>query len=164
MSWFTPILLTPEGQRATTWLATTVSAAGYGAPTGASRASAGLGSAHAGSQWAWAVAPVRPAARPAEPTTARAPHPGASLRAPVELLSQMADAASALGRSESDVWVEAAREWLRRRAISPVTPPAAPAQSAEPRRIARVWDDIDALLTELRAPVPSCDHQGVPAA
>lgn len=164
MSWFTPILLIHDDRNATAQRAADVSGVGYSASTRAASTTR-LGSACASGQWAWADAPARPAAQTAAVSSvARAPHAGASLRAPVELLSQMAEAARMLGRSESDIWVEAAREWLRRREIVPVAPPAAPAHCAEPRRIARVWDDIDALLTELRAPVGSCEQEGVPAA
>ena len=159
MSWFTPILLTHDDRNTSAQLsADTMRWAGA---TAGAAPSAGLGSARTSGQWAWADAPARPAAaaRPAAPA-----REGASLRAPVELLGQMAEAARALGRSESDVWVEAAREWLRRRELAPVTPPAAPAQSATPHRIARVWDDIDALLIELRAPAAAREQEGAPAA
>ncbi|HZC06129.1 MAG TPA: hypothetical protein VE338_10840, partial [Ktedonobacterales bacterium] len=129
-----------------------------------------LGSALAASQWAWASDPTR-----ATPTTAQASaapravraSSGACLRAPVDLLTQMSDVARALGRSESEVWVEAAREYLRRRDGESGAPPVTPAQSAGPvsrsRRATRMWDDIDALLTELRAPSAS-EREGAPAA
>ena len=159
MSWFTPILLTHDDWSVTAQRVADGRGAGYGAPVVATPAR-GLGSARAGGSWTWADAPARSGAKTAAPVVEHAARAGASLRAPVELLGQMAEAARALGRSESDVWVEAAREWLRRRELTPVTPPAAPAHSAEPRRVARVWDDIDALLVELRAPVASCEHQG----
>ena len=128
--------------------------------------SGGLGSARAGSQWAWADAPARPAATPA-PTLApaRETGEGSCVRAPVDVLRRMSAAAQAQGRSESDVWVEAAREWLRRREVAPTPPPpAASATSVPSRRIARIWDDIDALLVELRAPLTANDHDDAPAA
>lgn len=156
MSWFTPILLTHDER-----------SAGLRTPRSnhvVIEAANGLGSARASSQWAWSSTPAQPAT--ATSATARRPaREGASLRVPMELLSQMSEAARALGRSESEVWVEAAREWLRRRETEPSTPPAAPARGVATRRPVRVWDDIDALLIELRAPTITLPEQeGVPAA
>jgi hypothetical protein len=56
------------------------------------------------------------------------------------------------GKSESEVWAEAASAWLQRRERDddfPPTPPAA-AQSC-PRRERTAWVAIDALLLDLRA-------------
>ncbi|HEY7849932.1 MAG TPA: hypothetical protein VIC27_07685 [Ktedonobacterales bacterium] len=183
MSWFTPILMTVDQHSVgasspyateSFFAATTSAAVGRGA---------GLGSARASGQWAWSAEPVRltpPAqmatqaattASGASVTRGAAAREGACLRAPVALLSQMSEAARALGRSESEVWVEAARAWLRKREGEPGAPPAAAAPTAvepvsAPRRIARLWDDIDALLFELRAPALAVAHEceGVPAA
>ncbi len=160
MSWFTPIVLTHDERS----VSAPVAAKSFGVA-----ARGGLGSASAGSQWMWSEAH---AARPAPAPTSRAIHTASRdvscVRAPVELLCRMSEVARAQGRSESEVWVEAAREWLRRREIEPVTPPAPPAtassRSATPRRPSRVWDDIDALLIELRMPPTHAESEGAPAA
>lgn len=192
MSWFTPILLTinerssgacaPRAAEVTSAAASAERTAQTGAQRVAGR-DAGLGSARAAAEWAWSAAPAQlptPAtysARAATIHTVSAAQ-GTCLRAPVEVLRQMSDAAYGLGRSESEVWVEAAREWLRRREGEPGAPPAAAApivasigasigaSSVAPRRITRLWDDIDALLIELRAPASAPEHacDGAPAA
>ena len=73
-------------------------------------AAGGLGSAVAG-PWSWDNAPANTV--DSVPPAPRQPA-GVRLTAPAGTLRRMADAAHALGRSESDVWVEAAREWLQR--------------------------------------------------
>ncbi len=136
----------------------------------------GLGSARTTGQWTWATSVTserpRSAASPslsqAAVVRSVAAAEGACVRAPMELLGQMAAAARALGRSESDVWVEAAREWLRRREGEPGAPPAAAALGvspvSQPRRRDRIWDDIDTLLIELRTPVAISGGEGMSAA
>ena len=81
------------------------------------------------------------------------------LSVPREALRRMAQAAQATNRSESEIWAEAAREWLARRVRSVEDgtdnepPPAAPAAASLPLRPrVRSWKAIDALLVELRAP------------
>lgn len=154
MSWSTPILLTRDDRSVAAQLLTDVTGRRV------SGVAAGLGSARASGEWAWAETPARLALAP-QRVAAR----GSCVRAPAEVLARMSAAAAAQGRSESDVWVEAAREWLRRREIAPVAPPTAstPPVSAS-RRVARVWDAIDALLVELRAPADAPDHGDAPAA
>lgn len=161
MSWFTPILLTHDERSVSAQLLTDTHAF-TGAALAASPAVAGLGSARAGNEWAWSNAPARPAASPAP---AYVTHEGSCVRAPVDVLRRMSAAAQAQGRSESDVWVEAAREWLRRREVAPAPPPpAASAPSVVSRRVSRVWDDIDAVLMALRAPIAAHDHDDASAA
>ncbi len=160
MTWFIPIAVMYDEQSGATQRG--IESFGW-----RSAGNEGLGSAQVAGQWAWANhSPQRPSVQgngAAVPRRLPAPA-GARLRAPVELLSQMAEAARAQGRSESEVWVEAAREWLTPRESAPAAPPAAPATVARPRRVARAWDDIDALLVELRAPAPAHDCEGAPAA
>ncbi|HEX9038430.1 MAG TPA: hypothetical protein VF808_15715 [Ktedonobacterales bacterium] len=68
----------------------------------------------------------------------------------------MSAAAHALGRAESDVWVEAAREWLLRH--EPHTPAHAQtlvidlsaAGEVSSARRSRVWREIDGVLDRLR--------------
>lgn len=160
MTWFSPILMN------TTW-ATDERGARSGEPQ-----SAGIGSAWASGAWAWAGSSAQvtqPVA--AAPKRAVAAQPGARLRAPVELLTRMSEAAQARGLSESDVWVEAAREWLRRREgeagaapVAPVAPAQAEPSVAPIRRSARRWDEIDALLIELRHAAVARTCEGAPAA
>lgn len=171
MSWFSPLLLTYDDRNPHASYAASSFGGGMRLAPGA-----GLGSAQASAQWAWSDTPARaqPDAAPARvaerQAKRQAEREGACLRAPVEVLSRMSEAARALGRSESDIWVEAARDWLRRHEIEPMTLPSAPApalgapQSAASRRMARMWDDIDTLLGELRAPMAQHSHEGAPAA
>ncbi len=159
MSWLSPILLTRDDHGASLSTATALAPV---APTRAAQTT-GLGSASAGSAWAWSSAPA-PAATEAAlqygAPTARAvsaqPRGASAVRAPIELLTRMSEAARAQGRSESDVWVEAAREWLRRRDGVETPPSAAPAYAAAPAspapRMTRVWGEIDAVLQALRTP------------
>lgn len=181
MSWFSPILLTANERSSGAWPSraaerddtdTLAGAAAARARREAGR-DARLGSAWASDQWAWSAEPAQtPPATSARPVAHHDAPQGASLRAPVEVLRQMSDAARGLGRSESEVWVEAARDWLRRREGEPGAPPVAAAPevaarpAATPRRIARLWDDIDALLIELRAPAGASaqEREGAPAA
>jgi hypothetical protein len=55
------------------------------------------------------------------------------------------------GKSESEVWAEAARAWLQRRSFDDDFPPTPPA-AAQPclRRTRTAWVAIDALLVDLR--------------
>lgn len=158
MTWFSPMLMN------TTWAADE-----RGARPGQPH-NVGIGSAWASGAWAWAGSAAQPASATLRraATTAQA---GANLRAPVDLLARMSEVAQACGRSESDVWAEAAREWLRRRegeaGAAPVAP-IAPAQAEWPvaptRRSARRWDEIDALLIELRGAAAARQREGAPAA
>ncbi len=70
-----------------------------------------------------------------------------------ELRAEMAEMARVMGRSEDDIWAEAAREWLMRRLRNdgppPTTPAAAPVPCARP---SRMWNEIDEMLAELRHP------------
>ncbi len=119
-------------------------------PTQPARA---LGSATADARWRWAS----PEAGNVTPITAErgsgdevaATHLGVAR----ELRAEMAEMARVMGRSEDDIWAEAAREWLMRRLRNdgppPTTPAAAPVPGARP---SRMWNEIDAMLAELRHP------------
>lgn len=169
MTWYSPIFFSTDEYRA---------ARGIGGIGGVetARARANLGSARASGQWTWTTTTPPERARSAStPSLAQATamRPGAAsegacVRAPAELLGQMSAAARAMGRSESEVWVEAAREWLRKREGEPGAPPAAAAPSVravgQPRRRDRIWDDIDALLIGLRAPATGSEREGASAA
>lgn len=61
--------------------------------------------------------------------------------------------AHVLGRSEDDIWDEAAREWLLRRMRNDEPPPTTPAAAPVPNvRTRRMWNEIDAMLADLRHP------------
>ncbi len=108
-----------------------------------------------------------PAARSAAPiaimeTTSERAHAIVEGAAP-GLAQTIAEAAQLLGRDESVIWAEAAREWLSHHlglvAIGPDDahddpPPTAPAAAVAvmTRRTNRCWSAIDALLADLRAP------------
>jgi hypothetical protein len=71
----------------------------------------------------------------------------------------MAAAAQALECDESDIWVEAAREWLERHSPSAAgTPVTFGARQEELRRVenpvtarrSHLWRDIDSVLDSLR--------------
>jgi hypothetical protein len=64
----------------------------------------------------------------------------------------MALAARMAGKSEDEVWAEAARAWLQRRECDDDFPPTPPAAAQPcPRRERTAWVAIDALLVDLRA-------------
>lgn len=117
---------------------------------GGSERRSGLGAAHAGTVWRWAPS----GARASEVHRATAIGAGAiPISIPVRLVGAMRAAAHASGRSESEVWAEAAHEWLRQRQHDdgddgPLPPPAA-AALAVPHRV-RSWSAVDAVLTDLR--------------
>jgi hypothetical protein len=118
-------------------------------------AAGGLGSAIARG-WSWDTERSTPGHNlPSQPSITMTPA-GVSLRAPRQILARMAWAADALGRSESDIWVEAAREWLARHESDGSTGgssrPTAASYSVTSQRArrSRVWRDIDSVLDRLR--------------
>ena len=148
MTWFSPSALMVDDP---------FTAAGPGSRgTQHNRRVSRLGSAIAG-PWLWGSARSQRRA-PATPAQPLAPE-AVRLRAPRDVLQRMAGAADALGRDESEVWVEAAREWLMRHVAEPSSggQPAMSAPLAASRasqsQVARrslVWRDIDHLLARLR--------------
>lgn len=192
MSWVSLASLTPDRLPATTRLPADllaararrtlveVSASNGGISRGGDRG-ASLGAARAGALWTWAAPTLGPAPRGAasDQRLAAAPRAGAGatpmakprtveqpapLSVPETVVRAMREAARAAGRTESEVWAEAARSWLReqRRDDGPQPPTPAAAALAVPRR-ARNWSTIDAVLADLRQPqrIPS---PGEPAA
>jgi hypothetical protein len=122
---------------------------------------AGLGSARASERWGWAggdgsaprTGTDRLALQPLPPRTPTAYDASASVvRIPAEIVRAMAQAARNSGRSERELWAEAAREWLYSRSHGDEPPPATPAALtvAGP---ARSWDEIDGLMERLRLSV-----------
>lgn len=144
MTWFSPVASAVE------YPFSDFTSSDWTLRPGASR----LGSAVAGS-WSWVGSQAG-----SVPSGAHRPEPGIAegvrLSAPPEILRRMAKAARALGRSESDIWVEAAREWLLRH--EPENPTGSRAMSGARdemvatryTRRARIWRDIDDVLDTLR--------------
>jgi hypothetical protein len=121
------------------------------------RAPGGLGSAVAGA-WSWSPERTASLTQPRQNRRFTSAN-GARLHAPADILQRMAAAAQALGCDESDIWVEAAREWLSRHAPSAAgAPVTSGARQEEPRcmdnpvsaRRSRLWCDIDSVLDSLR--------------
>ena len=111
---------------------------------------AGLGTARAGIAWRWAPPAGNVGAHRGRETRGSLTE-NMPVSIPAGVLRAMREAAHASGRSESAVWAEAAREWLRLRQHDdgPPSPPAA--ALAVPRRT-RSWHSIDAVLADLRQP------------
>jgi hypothetical protein len=81
-----------------------------------------------------------------------APVAPAHVRIPADLVRRMSLEAHLSSKSESEVWAEAARAWLQRRACDDDFPPTPPAAAQPcPRRERTAWVAIDALLVDLRA-------------
>jgi len=139
--------------------ATTPSAARFATPS----VPLALGSAQAADRWSWADPSSAPSGRTGSLERERiklAAEEQRRVHITRDLLRLMADAAYARGRSEDDIWNEAAREWLLRHAPNDEPPPTAPAAAPIPRpRPARAWETIDAVLAELRhmRPVPAAE-------
>jgi hypothetical protein len=75
------------------------------------------------------------------------------VRVPSAVLREMARAARLAGRGEGELWAEAAREWLTRRARGDEPLPPTPAAPALPvPRPPRSWSAIDSVLRDLRLP------------
>lgn len=123
-----------------------------GAAGGSGGPASGLGAARAGSTWRWASSATAADVPDARRVT-RLPAPEyAPIAIPADVLRAMREAARVAGRRESDVWAEAAREWLRqRRHDDGPLPPAPAAALAVPFR-ARSWSAVDAALADLRQP------------
>lgn len=105
---------------------------------------------------------LAPLAQPVPSTPARAPWPVVLPMAPA-LLRAMSLAASHARRDASEVWAEAAREWLARHLEDDPEPPtpgaSAPAKTAERDQHQRCWAAIDVLLGDLRAPLPTTEDE-----
>ncbi len=153
MTWFAPVLVAMEDRLG-------VATPDMWAPR---PVAGGLGSAIAG-PWSWEHASS------VGSVIQRAPRQtdGVRLSAPAETLRRMAEAARALDRSESDVWVEAAREWLLRHHPEAPNGGHAPRNAQEPAanpgiRRMREWRAIDDLLETLRDDQPAVRLEPIPA-
>lgn len=110
-----------------------------------------LGTATADARWRWAS----PHAGAISPTSIRDDGHAVATHLIVtrELRAEMAEMALAMGRSEDEIWAEAAREWLIRRMRNDEPPPTTPAAAPIPNvRTRRLWGEIDAMLADLRRP------------
>ena len=120
-----------------------------------------LGSARAVRHWRWA----HPNAAHASSQHPLAYGPGtggaterrvvatsaSAVRIPEAILRLMREAAWSAGRTESEIWAEAAREWLTRRMLDDEPQPPTPAAAALPLpRVVGAWEAIDLVLHDLR--------------
>jgi hypothetical protein len=78
--------------------------------------------------------------------------PSVTVLVPVRTKLRMAQVARANGRSEDDLWAEAANNWLCSHAFDDEPLPPAPAAALAVPNNQRSWDTIDELLTVLRGP------------
>lgn len=107
-----------------------------------------LGTASAAGRWQWAGvgAPVIRISPTPESTV-----PATAVRMPPLLLEAMSAAARAQCRSLSEIWVEAAHEWLRQHAQEHEPQPPTPAAAALAVPCpSRSWAAIDTVLADLR--------------
>ena len=149
MTWLAPIPLLPEASAETSG-AWPVSLPVRPVSVSSGVATPGMSSASAGQIWRWTSAPYLPVV--AEAIVVSPPVEPAHVRIPADLVRRMSLEARLSGKSESDVWAEAARTWLQRRACDDDFPPTPPAAAQPcPRRERTAWVAIDALLIDLRA-------------
>jgi hypothetical protein len=71
---------------------------------------------------------------------------------PADIRQIMAQVARASGRSEKDLWTEAADAWLSTHSYDDDPLPPAPSAALALPAVNRSWDMIDDLLSELRMP------------
>ena len=125
-----------------------------------------LGTATADARWRWAsphagaITTVVAVRDDAEAVATR-------LTVTRALRDEMAEMAQVMGRSEDEIWAEAAREWLMRRMRDDEPPPTTPAAAPLPNpRTRRLWNEIDVMLAELRHPryITAPSEPTVPAA
>jgi len=111
-----------------------------------------LGSASAGTRWQW----VGSSAAEAQPDGASPSlvsiEQSVTVSVPVHVKLKMAQVARANGRSENDLWAEAANTWLTSHIFDDEPLPPAPAAALAVPSARRSWDTIDELLTVLRRP------------
>jgi hypothetical protein len=149
MTWLAPIPLISEASAETSG-AWPLSLPVRPVSVSSGAATPGMSSASAGPTWRWTSVAYEPAI--AEPMLVSTPVEPAHVRIPANLVRRMSLEARLAGKSESEVWAEAARAWLQRRERDDDFPPTPPAAAQPcPRRERTAWVAIDALLVDLRA-------------
>ncbi|MFI5274920.1 MAG: hypothetical protein ACHQ4H_17965 [Ktedonobacterales bacterium] len=140
-------------------------------PVGGTMSAGGLGTARASDRWQWAPVRVEMRSQGAAVAAEERSEPrriatsASAVRIPEGVLRTMRKAAWSAGRTESEIWAEAAREWLMRRAREDEPQPPTPAAAALPvPRVAHAWHAIDALLAELRMSSRETSPLSAPAA
>jgi hypothetical protein len=149
MTWLAPIPLFPDAgaECSAAW---PLSSPVRDVSTPTHSAAYGMSSASAMPVWRWVSPAYVPA--PSEPIPANSPVAPARVRIPADLVRRMSREACLTGKSESEVWAEAARAWLQRHERDDDFPPTPPAAAQPcPRRERAAWVAIDALLLDLRA-------------
>ena len=138
--------------------------------SGGAVAASGLGTARADERWRWAPLGTASVARSGDVSFERSrdvrrtiTSPSA-VRIPEKVLSMMREAAWRAGRTESEIWAEAAREWLLRRLRDDEPQPPTPAAALPVPRMAQAWRAIDTLLAELRTSTEREPSIAAPAA
>lgn len=126
-----------------------------------------LGSAWAGTSWQWVgrsaaegqPEEVTPSTDSTEDSTQsmESVEQSVTVAVPARIKLKMAQVATASGRSEDDLWAEAANNWLCSHAFDDEPLPPAPAAALAVPSHRRSWDTIDELLTALRRPTTP-DH------
>jgi hypothetical protein len=105
-----------------------------------------LGSSFSTNQWSWSsVTPGRHAVRGAG-TAVRRDH-GTMMRVAREAMRQ---AAQETGQDIATLWLSAALEWLERHVPDQEPQPPAPTIALRSPRRVRSWQEVDAILTDLR--------------
>lgn len=147
MSWHTLThRLLKSGDRTTSWAPVPM-------PRQTPQPTRSLGAATADAHWRWTSPHVNLHATATVALDASDECVATRLVVTRELRAEMAEMAHVLGRSEDDIWAEAAREWLLRRLRNDEPPPTTPAAASAPNvRTRRMWSEIDAMLAELRHP------------
>ena len=119
-----------------------------------------LGSAWAGTSWQWArrsaeanSEEVRPPVESIESIeSVESTEQSVTLSVPARIKLKMAQVARTRGRSEDDLWAEAANNWLCSHTFDDDPLPPAPAAALAVPKNRRSWDTIDELLNSLRQP------------
>jgi hypothetical protein len=113
-----------------------------------------LGSAYAGPGCPgfWPEAAGRQVSASLRERSATATPADSIVHVPAETRQMMAQIARASGRSERDLWTEAADAWLARHGYDDDPVPPAPSAALALPAASRSWDTIDDLLSALRRP------------
>jgi hypothetical protein len=111
-----------------------------------------LGSASAGTRWQWVGRAAAEAQTEGISPSMVSMEQSVTVSVPVRVKLKMAQVARANGRSEGDLWAEAANTWLTSHTFDDEPLPPAPATALAVPSAQRSWDTIDELLTALRRP------------
>jgi hypothetical protein len=113
-----------------------------------------LGSAWAGTSWQWAGRSAEATSEEARPSveSRESMEQSVTVSVPARIKLKMAQIARTRGRSEDDLWAEAANNWLHSHTFDDDPLPPAPAAALAVPKHRRSWETIDELLSSLRQP------------